>query len=108
MVSKTEVIANIREKIGRLMDENRRLRGELSAVAEVQEKAKKENRELREEIAKLEKKLGKAELMAGMQGVATSSGGDKKSSSSSNKPSHKRGRQVHSVIKEERWMKNWL
>lgn len=63
---KVAVIGSIKEKVARLVDENRRLRGDLAASNAVVEKLKTENREIRQQMAKLDKKIGKEELKSGL------------------------------------------
>ena len=62
------VIDSLGEKIARLMEDNERLRGELDRTAQQRDKLKTENRELKESIAALEKRLGVLELGSSLSG----------------------------------------
>ncbi len=67
-MSKTAVIDAIRAKIDRLVTDNRRLRGDYAKAIEQRDKAKAENRELTEQIARLEKRVKVLELRESMTG----------------------------------------
>ena len=67
-MSKTAVIDAIRTKIDRLVADNRRLRGDYAKVIEQRDKAKVDNRELTEQIARLEKRVKVLELRESMAG----------------------------------------
>lgn len=67
-MSKTAVIDAIKAKIDRLVADNRRLRGDCATVARQCDRAKVENRELTEQIARLEKRIKVLELRESLVG----------------------------------------
>ncbi len=67
-MSKTAVIDTIKAKIERLVADNRRLRGDYAKVVGQRDKAKAENRELAEQVARLEKRIKVLELRESMAG----------------------------------------
>lgn len=67
-MSKTAVIEAIRNKADRIVADNGRLREELDKASRSRDKLKVENRELTEQIARLEKRIGILELREGMAG----------------------------------------
>lgn len=73
-MSKSAVIGSIREKAGRLIAENRKLHSEMEQAVKQHDKLRNENRTLKEELAKAEKRIAKLELQEGL----ASSQGDKK------------------------------
>lgn len=73
-MSKQAVIEAVAGKVARLLEENRSLRGELSSADKAIEKFRGENRGLREEVLKLQKRVGQLELGGGI----TAASGDQK------------------------------
>jgi predicted nucleic acid-binding Zn-ribbon protein len=73
-MSKNAVIESIRERVARLVAEHRKLRGEYDRVWQQAEKTRAENRQLREQVALMERRIGQLELQQGMEGGS----GDKK------------------------------
>jgi predicted nucleic acid-binding Zn-ribbon protein len=73
-MSKNAVIGSIREKVRLLIADNRKLRGEVQHSLQQHDKLRGENRALKEELAKAEKRIAKLELQEGL----ASGGGDKK------------------------------
>lgn len=63
------VVKSVREKVGALIADNRKLREELRKATEQKEKLKASNRELEAEIVRLEKRLAVLELKGGMAGT---------------------------------------
>jgi hypothetical protein len=67
-MSKGELIGSIVAKVRKLVDENRRLKGEGVELRGELEKSRGENRELKDNILHLEKRLKKLELREGLGG----------------------------------------
>lgn len=67
------VIEALGEKVGRLIDENDRLASENIELLKRRERMAAENRELKQSVAGLERRIGVLELGAGLSG-----GGDNK------------------------------
>ncbi len=63
------VVKSVKEKVGLLIADNRKLREELRKTAEHRDKLKAGNRELEAEIARLEKRIAVLELKDGMTGT---------------------------------------
>lgn len=62
------VIDSLGEKIARLIEDNRRLRSEADGTTRQRDKLRSENRELRENVVRLEKRLGVLELGSSLSG----------------------------------------
>lgn len=62
------VIASVKEKIGRLIAENQKLREECDRVSRRSEKLRADNRRLSERVAELEKRISLLELRDAMTG----------------------------------------
>lgn len=62
------VIASVREKIGRLIAENQKLREECGRTLRRSEKLRADNRRLNEQVAELEKRISLLELRNAMAG----------------------------------------
>lgn len=62
------VVKSVREKVGRLIADNRRLREELRKSSGQGDKLKADNRKLAEEVARLEKRIAVLELKEGFTG----------------------------------------
>ena len=67
------VLKSVRDKVEKLVDENRRLRADYAKVAAQREKLQVEQREQAEMIAALEKRIGVLELREGFSGAGEDS-----------------------------------
>ena len=67
-MSKTAIIEAIKSKVGRIVDDNSRLRVELEKTVRQRDRLRGENRELAEQVARLEKRIGILELRGSMVG----------------------------------------
>ena len=67
-MSESPVIKTIKEKIDRLIADNRNLRDECRKLGEQKDKLRVEKRELEAEIARLEKRVAVLELRESMEG----------------------------------------
>ena len=72
-MSNKAIIDAIAEKTARLMAENKKLRQDQKLAAQTNDKLKTENRSLKEQTSRLEKRIAKLELQEGLK-----AGGDKK------------------------------
>lgn len=63
------VVKSVKEKVGALIADNRKLRQELRKAMEQKDKLKAGNSELTAEIARLEKRIAVLELKEGMAGT---------------------------------------
>jgi polyhydroxyalkanoate synthesis regulator phasin len=77
-MSKTAVIDAIKVKIDRLIADNTTLRADHAKVVQQRDRARSENRELTEHIARLEKRVRVLELREGMTGGAMATSEDTK------------------------------
>lgn len=68
-MSESPVVKSVREKVGQLIADNRKLREELRSVAQQNDKLKAGSRELEAEKARLEKRIAVLELKEGMTGT---------------------------------------
>lgn len=73
-MTKQAVIESVRTKVDRLLAEGRKLRSDLAAAGKANERLTTENRELRGQVATLQKRVGHLEL----QGGITAASGDEK------------------------------
>ncbi len=62
------IIESLRDKVGRLIEDNKRLAGECSALSAERDTLKVENRDLKLASAALEKRIGTLELGGGLAG----------------------------------------
>ncbi|MBP3356738.1 MAG: hypothetical protein J6K95_06240 [Rikenellaceae bacterium] len=67
-MAKTLVIDAIREKVLKLIAENRKLNADYGKVCAQRDRLRAENRELQEQIAKLERRVSVLELSGGLAG----------------------------------------
>lgn len=67
-MAKHPVVASLTEKVGRLIEQNIRLERECAELIEQRDKAKSENRRLKEEMQAMEHRLSLLEMGSGMSG----------------------------------------
>lgn len=67
-MTKTAVIESVKGKVDRLIAENRNLRGELDKAIGQRDKLKVQNRDLEQQIARLDKRIEVLELRESMAG----------------------------------------
>lgn len=68
-MAKQQVVNSLGEKIGRVIEDNTRLRKECDDLSAEKERLRAENRQLQEKIATLQRKLSLLELGEGLGGT---------------------------------------
>lgn len=68
-MAKQQVVDSLAEKVGRVIEDNTRLRKECATLVGEKDKLKAENRQLREKIDTLQRKLSLLELGEGFGGT---------------------------------------
>lgn len=76
-MAKQPVVDSLREKVSRVIDDNIRLRGERDELYGVQGKLKVENRELKQKLTEVERRVNVLELGSGF-GFAANGESDKR------------------------------